>query len=321
MQRFIWMTAAVFVFGVSAAHANVIDPDVNKDLAKLRKNIGKQGTKHVFCLVKAATKCEDDGVDSTVECNLVTGAVAYDVPPDKATQKFQDAIAKCDEKYNPSKKGTDYVGIGCPGDCNVVTPGVQQCANMAAYEAIVEGTAGIAAAKVQLGGLATLINIACTLDGIGASNADPLRIECVRQNAATLGRYSKGLFKCIAKCENDFKNKKGNGGPSNGPNCLAADPGADSNFNTCDTDAFTKAVDKEGALSPTNTTSLLPQIHTAINNATNLLYNRSDPTLLGNPESSPCGACGNGTREGAEECDGGDDAACPASCNADCSCP
>lgn len=323
MKRFIWMAAALCVFGVSAARAHVIDPDVsdaNKDLAKLRKDIGKQGSKHVFCLVKAATKCEKDGVDSTVECNLANGNVSYDVPPDKATTKFQDAIAKCDEKYNPTKKGTDYVGIGCPGDCDVGAAGTQQCANMSpAYEATVEGTTGLTAAKVQLGGLASLINAACTLDGFGASNADPVRIACVEQNAATLSFYSKSLFKCILKCENDFKDKKGNGGPSNGPDCNAADGGADPLFATCVSDGLTKAETKKGPLSPSNASVLLPQINTAINNATNGLYNRSDPTL--GPDSNPCGTCGNGSREGAEECDGGDDAACSGSCNADCTCP
>lgn len=322
MKRFIWIAAVVCVFGLSAARANVLDPDVDdatKDLAKLRKDIGKQGSKHVFCLVKAATKCEQDGDDATVECNLATGAVAYDVPPDKATTKFQDAIAKCDEKYNASKKGTDYVGIGCPGDCNVGAPGVQQCADMNAYEATVEGTTGLTAAKVQLGGLATLINLACSLDGQGATNADPARIACVEQNAATLSFYSKGLFKCVLKCETDFKDKKGNGGPTNGPDCNAGDGGADPLFATCVSDALTKAEDKKGTLSPANAANLLPQINDAINDATNGLYNRSDPTL--GPESSPCGTCGNATREGAEECDGGDDAACSGSCNADCTCP
>ena len=320
MKRLIW-TAAFCLLGASMAHAMVLDPDVDKDLIKLRKDIGKQGAKHVFCLVKAATKCENDGLNSTVECGLASGVVTYDMPPGKATIKFQDAIAKCDEKYNASKKGTDYVGIGCPGDCNVPAAGVQECANMAAYEATVEGTTGLTAAKVQLGALATLINVACGLDGIGTSNTDPVRIECVRQNAATLSRYSKGLFKCVAKCENDYKNKKGNGGPTNGPNCNSNAAGVDANFDTCDDEALLKAIDKEGALSSSNASQLLPQIRDAVNNATNGLYNRSDPTLPSNPEANPCGTCGDATREGAEECDGADDAACSGSCAADCTCP
>jgi len=32
-------------------------------------------------------------------------------------------------------------------------------------------------------------------------------------------------------------------------------------------------------------------------------------------------ACGNNVREGAEECDGTDDAACPGQCNPNCKCP
>lgn len=318
MKRFIW-TAVFCLLGASVASAMVLDPDVDKDLIKLRKDIGKQGYKHVFCLVKAATKCEKDGLNSGVECGLAGGAVSYDMPPGKATQKFQDAIAKCDEKYNPSKKGTDYVGIGCPGDCNVPAAGVQACADMAAYETSVQGTVGLTAAKVQLGTLATLINVACANDGIGTSNTDPVRIECTRQNAATLSRYSKGLFNCVAKCENDYKNKKGNGGPNNGENCNSLAAGVDTNFDTCDDEALAKAIEKEGALSTSNATLLLPEIRDAVNNATNGLYNRSDPTL--SAESSPCGSCGNDTREGAEECDSTDDALCPGSCAAACTCP
>jgi len=320
MKWFGWVTAAVVVCALSVASANVIDPKVNKDAAKLRKDIGKQGAKYVFCLVKAATKCEAAGVDSTVECLLTTGAVTYEMTPGKATEKFQAAIAKCDQKYNPSKKGTDYVGIGCPGDCDLA-PGVQECANISpAYEATVESTTLSTAAKVQLGGLATLINVACSLDMIGMSNSDPARIECVRQNAATLTAYGQGLFKCVGKCENDFKNKKGNGGPTNGPNCLAADAGADPNFNTCDSAALANAQAKQGNLSPSNAANLLPAVRSAINVATNGLYNRFDPTQV-DPAASPCGNCGNNTREGAEECDGTDDAACSGLCHADCTCP
>jgi len=39
------------------------------------------------------------------------------------------------------------------------------------------------------------------------------------------------------------------------------------------------------------------------------------------PPPPPAGVCGNGVREGAEQCDGGDDKACPGKCKADCSCP
>jgi hypothetical protein len=310
-------------FGVTATYGHVIDPDVNKDAAKLRKNVGKQGSKHVFCLVKAATKCEEDGTSSGVECHLDTGVVDFD-PGGPAEMDFQGAIAKCDEKYDPTKKGTDYVGIGCPGDCvNGATDGVQQCANMSpAYEATVEGTVA-PAAKAQLPGLAATINTACGLDGIGANDADPVRIECVRQNADTLGRYGRGLFKCAEKCENDFKDKKGNGGGSNLGKCTSNTAETDPNFDSCDVEKFNKAVEKGGALSPTNAALTLVAVRTAINIATNGLYNRSDPTDVDPTTStlSPCGTCGDGIQDGAEECDMSDDALCGGPCNANCTCP
>jgi len=312
-------TALALFVGVSAARGNVIDPKMNKTAAKLRADIGKQGTKYVACLVKAATKCEKKGVDATVECHLNTGVVDYDSPPGKATTKFQDAIAKCDGKYNPSKKGSDYVAIGCPGDCGAA-PGIQECANISpAYEATVESTTLASAAKAQLPTLASLINVACGTDLGNPPMNDPGRIACVGQNAATLGAYGQGLFKCAGKCEEDFKGTKGGGGSTNGPNCLSGDPGRDPAFDACDTAAFNSAVSKNGMLSASNNAILLPAVRSAINIATTGLYDRSDPTSS-DPAASPCGNCGNGVREGAEECDGADDGECGVSCNPDCTC-
>jgi hypothetical protein len=302
-------------FGVTATYGHVIDPDVNEDAAKLRKDVGKRGDKLTICLLKAATKCEEDGVSAAPECHLGTGVVDYD-PGGPAETKFQEKIAKCNDKYDPAKKGTDYVGIGCPGDC-AATSGVQQCADMSpAYETDAEGDAkGIPAILLQN------IPDSCQLDGVGVDDSDPARIECVRQHTATLSAYTKGLLKCVQKCENDFKNKKGNGGGTNGPNCLAGVSTAQA-FNDCEAEKLAKAVDKHGPLSANNTTQSLAIHRLLINNATNRFYNRADPTDADPTTSSlsPCGNCGNGIREGAEECDLSDDALCSSSCNSDCNC-
>jgi hypothetical protein len=135
----------------------------------------------------------------------------------------------------------------------------------------------------------------------------------VKNNAATLSKYSQGIFKCQGKCENDYSGKIGNGGLTNGPECVSGDPGADPAFIACDNAALTKA----GTLTPAVAAQLLPLIRGAIDTANGDLYDRFDPT--GTPTDSPCGTCGNNDREGAEVCDGTDLGTCIV-CKPDCTC-
>jgi hypothetical protein len=193
-----------------------------------------------------------------------------------------------------------------------MTPGLQQCASMAAFQAsALSPTSGV---KSQLGLLQTGIDIACGLD-TGAAQTSQARMDCVANNAAVLVKYAKSLVKCEGKCESDYKDKKGNGGLNNGNNCLSGVMGADPAFTTCDTAALTKA----GTLTTNVTAIVLPALRSTINDATKGLYDRFDPT--GSPTDDPCGTCGNNSREGSEECDGTDDAACSGSCATDCTCP
>ena len=318
-KRVAFFAATALALTASGAFANVIDPAVDKAAAKLRADIGKQVSKYTFCLVKAASGCEKGGTTAASECNLATGAVAYEPMPGAATAKFQAAIAKCDDKLVATKKSTnpvtDYVAIGCPGDCGAGA-GTQQCADLNAFEANVEGTSGSTAAKVQLGTLAGAIDFACGTDNPGTMPTDQVRIDCATDNAKLLSKVGQTVFKCQAKCENDFKNSKGNGGPNNGANCLALDPGADAAFNTCVNAGLSKVTP---SLSPSVNSVVLPLVVAAVNTATVGLYDRFDPTSTA--DASPCGNCGNATREGAEECDGADAAACPGLCTADCTCP
>lgn len=309
-----WVAAGAILAFASGASAHVIDPAVDKDAFKLRADIAKQVSKYTFCLVKAATTCEKKGASSAVECGLTTGTVAFEAVPGKVTEKFQGSIAKCDAKLNLTKKGTDYTGVGCPGDCDSGAPGIQQCADLPGFEASVESTVGNSA-KVQLGTLAAAIDGACGID-LGGMQTDEARIECAQANAKSLSKYAQGLYKCQQKCEVDVKDKKGNGGTTNDGNCLVGSPQVDANFTACES----KVLAKVGpTLSPTNSSVVLPLVRAAINEATDGLFNRFDPT--GTPESSPCGTCGDNTRAGSEQCDGSDDSACPGSCNADCTCP
>jgi hypothetical protein len=138
-----------------------------------------------------------------------------------------------------------------------------------------------------------------------------------RRWSGVLTKYSKFLGKCYEKCENDYKDKKGDGGGNDDPNCLVTDAGNDPVFDTCASDALTKA-QKKVTLGTTVAANVLPLVQGALDDASDGLYNRFDPV---NPGGNPCGTCGDATREGAEECDGADDLACPGSCNANCTCP
>lgn len=309
-------TAALALIG-TASRANVIDPSVDtqhKTDAKLRSDVGSQVAKYTFCLVKATTTCEKKGLNSHVECHLQTGVVDFEPIPGKVTQKYQAAIAKCDAKINLTKKGTDYTGIGCPGDCNAASAGVQECADLTTYQATVTSASSSSAPKGELPVLSLLIDNACATALPGTMATDASRIACVADNAKGLTKYAQALFKCEGKCENDFKNKIGNGGFDNGNSC-AAGVSTDTNFNACESAAVAKA----GSPTPNVMPSILPTLRAVINSATEGLYDRFDPT--GVPSDSPCGNCGNNVREGAEQCDGSSDAACPGSCHTDCTCP
>jgi len=312
---FVIGAAALVLACGSMARANVLDPKADKTDVKLRADIGKQVAKYSFCLGKAATKCEKDGTLSTTECHLDTGVVDYEMTPGKATQKFHDAITKCDQKLNLTKKGTDYVGIGCPGDCDSVAPGIQECADIPAFQATVTSNTLSTAPKMSLQTLAGTIDFVCSLVLMGTTPSDQSRKDCVGTNAAVLTKYAQGLFKCQGKCESDFKGKSGGGGLSNGDECKAGAMDADMNFVACDSAALAKA----GTGTPNLATGqVLAAVRTAINNATLGFYDRFDPT--GTPASSPCGNCGNNVREGAEACDGTDAGICTMGCKSDCTC-
>jgi hypothetical protein len=308
--------AAAMMLLASGAFAHVIDPATNKDAYKLRADIAKQVAKYTFCLVKAATGCEKKGATSGVECDLATGTISFADPSGKVQPKFQAAIAKCDGKLNLSKKSTapgpDYIAIGCPGDCGAA-PGAQQCADLNAFQGTVTAVTATSA-KGQLGVLAAAIDAACGIT-LGGMNTDEARIECASVQAKALSKFSQGLFKCGQKCELDVKAKIGNGGTTNDNECQIGEAGVDPLFATCVNAAETKA----GITDPNVIGIVLPLVKAAVNDATDGLFNREDATSTA--DASPCGNCGNNSREGTEECDGTSDAACPGSCTAACECP
>jgi hypothetical protein len=294
---------ALLLAGASA-QAHVLDKKADKNAFKLRADVAKQTAKYTSCLAKAALKCEAKGALSSAECDLVTGAVGYEPVPGAETAKFQAALSKCEDKLNLTKKGTLYTEIGCPGDCNSAAPGAQQCSDLPAFEALTS-----TAVRGQLGVLTTVIDSACAAAGTVDSEA---RIDCVDEAAKQLAKYGASLFKCQQKCEADEKGSKGGGATTNAGVCLVGSGAPE--FNDCEGKAATK-------LTSTAAVALKGAVATVISDATNGLFNRSDPTDPAAPAGtlSPCGTCGNNLREGTEVCDGTALGTCDA-CAADCTC-
>jgi len=189
---------------------------------KLRKNIDKQTAKFAICVGKAALECEAAGMSGLPECDLDGNPPASTVPQ-AAIDELAADLAKCVSKLDLSKKGTDYTGIGCPGDCDPMTGGDQACANMAAYQ-----TDAIDNTYFQIEALGAILNGVCGGD-----------MACTLEQGDLGVKYAKAAFKCITKCENDYKDKKGNGGNDDlTTHCEA--PG-DMNFAACLAKADSKA--------------------------------------------------------------------------------
>src|SRR4029079_8298934 len=102
----------------------------------------------------------------------------------------------------------------------------------------------------------------------------------------------------------------------NGNDCLAGTVGVDANLTAC----IQKTLDKVTPGLPGALAGLPAALDVVINDATKGLFDRFDPSTV-DPAATPCGNCGNAIREGAEECDGASDAACPGSCTTACACP
>ena len=308
--------AAAFLLAGSAQGFVI---DAKTDAQKHRRDVGKQLSKYIFCLGKAGIKCEKKGAHTGSECDLTDGSTEATVDP-KAAGKFGADIAKCDGKFVAEKKQktSDYQQIGCPGDCDSGAAGIQQCANLAAYDANVTDGANPDGAKAQISALGVIIGQNCKnfITGVpGGTSANEDALKCGANDSKRLSKYAKGVNKCTELCENDYKNKKGNGGPSDDPLCDVTNPSG------AFADCLVKKADKQLAkvIAPANTGLVLSLIDAALADAAADLYNKDDPTT--DPDVNVCGTCGDNVREGSEECDGSDDALCVGSCNANCTCP
>jgi len=263
------LAGMVAVLGAAPAHALVLDPGASaaqKELYGIRADISKQLAGFTQCIVKANLACEATGATTAQECFLSTSTA--NAPAD-AKGKFAEAVAKCDAKVDYLKKNKSftplgaYQGLGCPGDSDGNTPGAQPFNNMDDYEAAARASAK---AQVQLlGSLLQALLPSCTDQ------------KCVASASSALASYTSALQSCLAACENDFKNKKGNGGPDdltthceiNPGDGLGGSPNSDPNFDACIQKAAAKAT-KNGPLALQGLVSTVAGI---VGGASNSLYN------------------------------------------------
>ncbi len=172
---------------------------------KHRKDVAKQSAKLAKCLTKVWETCEKKGADPSVaECDVTDGTVDGGVDPNAAAN-FAPSIAKCISKLDFMNKAPDganastaYQAFGCPGDANPA-PGLQPFTDMDAYELGV-----IEAVKVAVDQFALLPPV---------TGCDPMDGKCFFAEVKRLNQLTQGIGKCQEKCESDYKDKAGNGGP------------------------------------------------------------------------------------------------------------
>jgi hypothetical protein len=219
---------------------------------KLRADVAKQLAGYVKCLATVAQACEKTGVSVDTECDLATGTAALPADP-KGT--FAAQIAKCDAKLDFDKKGPtgntsaqNYELIGCPrfgfGP---------RLADMSALEADAAFLKPFVTAMVGNVSSAS----ACT-DAKSCKADSKIILDLV-----------KGFTKCQTACENDYKGKKGNGGPTD--STIPCSPSGAPALLACAAKTVEKYLDK-AADWPVRDFAAATVI-TTVNNANNDLFN------------------------------------------------
>src|SRR5262249_40958782 len=266
----------VLALSVGMAHGLVLT--AGDALQKQRADVGKQEAKLVACLAKATIKCEESGANSGVECVLTNPSMS--TVPDAAKSKFEAAVTTCLSKLDLEKKSAtgnpadDYTGIGCPGDSDSGTPGDQPFTDMNAFQAN-----QLTSVPAQLAMLAPFIEMICG----GMNSTTPSILAREDTNAKALLKYGTSVNKCQTKCENDYTDSKGNGGPTDSTTqCALASASADMTFKLCAQAARAKldakAVDGSGNPSATGVNLILDGgLNATLDGANNGLYNHLCP--------------------------------------------
>jgi hypothetical protein len=250
------------VFAVSTVASAEILADKSAE-QKHRKDVGKQIAKLVACFAKSIEKCEKKGTSSASECSIADPP-ASTIADTKAKDKFVAAIDKCKSKLNLTKKGpaSNYTVVGCVGDSDEGTAGDQPYTDLDDFQANVGQNTQDALAL-----LGPAITALCDIDPAPATDANACTIVHIKQG----GGYGKGVFKCMEKCENDYKDKKGNGGGTDDLDQCNPETSAEPNFNDCASKALDKA-NKKGTLKA----AVIAALDAALGDANNDLYNEND---------------------------------------------
>jgi len=170
------------------------------------------------------------------------------------------------------KKGptTDYSLVGCPGDSDPGTPGDQPYTN---YGAMQLGVPSAVADAIVL--VTPVLQVMC---GGAPPTTDATVLDCQTKGAQSLSKYVKGAGKCQWKCENDYKNKKGNGGPTDSLDQCSIGVSTNGEFVACVNKEADKAEKKipVGGLTLAEFEALEASVATSLNDTNNDGYNEND---------------------------------------------
>jgi hypothetical protein len=187
------LAAALLLTTGSAAHALVLTE--KSPAQKLRADVGKQIHGYLKCLGKAAVACEKTGASTDAECILDTGAVTAPADP---KGKFAAAVGKCDAALDFGRKAPrdltsfeSYQLLGCPNyGIGFTFSGLEQYAQF------------LGLVKPAMDDLIDEMPFmsGCS-DAKSCANAAKILLNLI-----------DGLNRCDLTCEEDYKDKKGNGG-------------------------------------------------------------------------------------------------------------
>jgi hypothetical protein len=213
------LAAALLLSTGSAAHALVLAERSPAQL--LRADIGKQIGGYMKCLNKAVVACEKTGSSIDAECIIETGATAAPADP---RGKFAAAIDKCDAALAFGRRAPrelsslqSYQLLGCPNyGSGLQFSGLEQYAQF------------LLLLKPSIDDLIDEMDFLA-----GCSDAT----SCAK-SAKILLDLVDALNRCELSCEEDYKDKKGNGGTTD--DLAQCDATGDPKAQACITKAITK---------------------------------------------------------------------------------
>ena len=117
------------------------------------------------------------------------------------------------------------------------------------------------------------------LAGCGAQPTVKDQQKCQAAENKRIAGYAAAIQKCQLACENDYKNKKGNGAPSDSTTACSLNANStastgDANFDACIVKAYGKLT--KTPLPVGEATVILPALSTALNDANNDINNEND---------------------------------------------